>query len=313
MRLTRLTPLALIAVVSAAPHRARAADPNMAACLTANENAIKLREEHKLRQARDQSLICTARSCPGEVREACQNRITQLNSAIPTVVFEVKDADGNDLSHVAVTMDGEPLADRLDGTPIPLDPGEHTFVFAVGGYTKQEKRLVVYQGETNRRERIQFAVPLARPSPTPASGSQGEPASNPPPAEQAPSSASLGLGFQRVIGLTLAGVGVVGVGVGSVLGLVASSAWSRVKAACGPGGPSSCATDDANRSSVVSDRDTAQKDGTLATITIIGGGALIATGLVLFLTGPQRESATPVALSPSLGPGQAGFACRGAF
>src|SRR5579864_8835344 len=79
----------LTAVVAAAPS-AGAANPTMSECLSANESAIKLRGEHKLRQARDQTLVCSASTCPEEVRDTCQLRAKDLNAAIPTIVFLAK-------------------------------------------------------------------------------------------------------------------------------------------------------------------------------------------------------------------------------
>src|ERR1019366_8252764 len=85
---------------------ARAEGPTTADCLSANESSIKLRGEHKLRDARTQALICSASSCPTDVRNACTRRVAEVTAAIPTVTFEAKDAAGNDLTVVRVTMDG---------------------------------------------------------------------------------------------------------------------------------------------------------------------------------------------------------------
>jgi hypothetical protein len=128
-----LTTLAVMTVIVSAARPARAADPTMSECLSANESAIKLRGDHKLRQARDQALTCSASTCPGEVRETCQLRVRDLNAAIPTIVFLAKDAAGQDIVAVKVLMDGEPIGDRLDGTAIAVDPGQHKFSFGAPG------------------------------------------------------------------------------------------------------------------------------------------------------------------------------------
>ncbi|MGO9836766.1 MAG: hypothetical protein ACLP1X_21430 [Polyangiaceae bacterium] len=133
---------------------ARAADPTTSDCLTANEGSIKLRADHRLREARAQLLICAAASCPADIRNACTQRVGKVNDAIPTVVFEVKDANDNELTAVAVTIDGQPLVARLEGTAISLDPGEHVFGFEAAGQAKVEKRLVIHEGEKDRRERV---------------------------------------------------------------------------------------------------------------------------------------------------------------
>jgi len=321
-RRSTLAGLALVGAVCAAPRPAHAADPTMAECLAANESAISLRSGHKLREARDKSLACAAPGCPAEVREACQNRVQQLNAAIPTIVFEVKSAAGADLTRVVVTMDGQPFADLLDGTAIPLNPGEHVFVFAVEGGPKLEKRFVVYQGETNRREKIvieagaQEAAP-ASPSPPP----QAPPTQQPPPdsarTETPAATASSGIGVQRTLGLIFGGAGIVGIGVGVATGLLASSAWSKVQSACGPGGVGNCSPAGTSRASVTSDHDTAENDGALSTVAFVAGGALVAAGVFLYLTGGPDDrpanAATGIAIEPTLGPGHAGFALSGGF
>jgi hypothetical protein len=314
--------LAFVGAVSAVPRVAHAADPTMAECLAANESAISLRSDHKLREARDKSLACAASSCPAEVREACQNRVQQLNTAIPTIVFEVKNAAGADLTRVVVTMDGQPFADRLDGTALPLNPGEHVFVFAVDGGQKLEKRLVVYQGETNRREKI--VIGGGEPAPTPASPSSPAqaPSTLQPPTDSARTetpavTASPGIGAQRTLGLIVGGTGIVGIGVGVAAGMLASSAWSRVQSACGSGGAGNCSPSGTSRASVTSDHDTAETDGAISTVAFVAGGALVAAGLFLYLTGGpsdgQASTTARIAIEPTLVPGHAGFALSGGF
>ncbi len=317
-RVATFAGLALLGAVGSVPRHANAADPSMAECLTANESSIKLRQDHKLREAREQSLVCASSSCPAEVRDACQTRVARLNAEVPTIVFEAKDARGADLTRVVVTMDGQPFAAHLDGSAIPLDPGEHVFVFAAEGAPKVEKRFVLYQGETNRREKIQMpsgAQEAAPPTQPPVPEESQAPT---PEASQSPTpEASPGMGTQKVVGLVVGGLGIVGLGVGAATGLVASSAWSKVESACGSGGASNCSAGTTSRSSVTSNRDSAQTYGTVSTVAFVAGGVLLAAGVVLYLTGgpgARQTSGEPhVALEPTLGPGQAGFALRGGF
>jgi hypothetical protein len=318
MRRIPLVPLALLTILSTAAPSARAADPTMSECLSANETAIKLRGNHNLRQARDQSLVCSASSCPGEVRDVCRKRVTDLNLAIATIVFEVKDASGNDVSGVTVTLDGEAFVDHLDGTAVAVDPGDHAFSFAVTGHPTVEKRIVIYEGEKARRERIQLGngAAIVAPLPPPATPSNGS-TPKPPPAKSEPpppQQSSPGLGTQKILGLAVGGIGVAGVAVGSVFGVLTFSAWSSAKNACGSTGPSQCTTNDPN--GVTSDHKTAVTDGTISSIAFIAGGALVATGAVLFLTAgsSHEKTATPVvAVAPTLGLHDAGLTLIGAF
>jgi len=287
---------ALGALFGVAARPAFAAGPTMSECLSANESAIQSRADRHLRQSREQSIACAAPSCPREVRAACQTRVAQLSGAIPTVVFEVKDGSGTDLTGVALRMDGQPLVARLDGTAVAVDPGEHIFAFSAPGQPTVEKHFVLYEGALDRHESIVLdTAPVA---------------AVPPPA---PPASSSGLGARKLVGLTLGGAGVAGIAVGSIFGVMAFSSWSSAGIACGPGGPSHCSR--ASSGAVNSDHDRAVTDGTVSTVAFIAGGALVAAGVALFLTGGthEHEARTPLAILPSLGPGQAGIALSGAF
>jgi hypothetical protein len=294
-RLVPLTIAALSVALGTTAHPAFAAGPNLPQCLSANESAIKLRVEHKLRQARDQSLVCAAASCPGEVRDACEKRAAAIGSAIPTIVFDVKDASGSDLSGVAITMDGEVLVTHLDGTAIAVDPGEHTFSFSAPGQPSVDKHFILSEGALDRHESIVLtsAAPVAAASPT-----SREPSSS-------------GLGTRKIAGLTLGGVGVAGVAIGSVFGVMTFSSWSSAGSACGSGGTSHCSR--AGSAAATSDHNAAVTDGTLSTVAFIAGGVLVASGLAVFFTGGHHEGRPAVAVAPSFGPGQAGLAVGGAF
>ena len=44
-------------------------------------------------------------------------------------------------------MDGQPIAERLEGTPLFIDPGAHTFSFETPGQPRAEKYFVIREGE----------------------------------------------------------------------------------------------------------------------------------------------------------------------
>ena len=51
-------------------------------------------------------------------------------------------------------MDGAPVAERLDGTAITLDPGKHKFTFEIAGRAPIEKEYVILISQKERRESI---------------------------------------------------------------------------------------------------------------------------------------------------------------
>jgi hypothetical protein len=273
--------VALAAAASFWSPPTQAVDPTTADCLAASEVSLKLGNAHRLRAERSQLLVCAAPSCPVDIRKECLRRVDEVNAAIPTLVFDVKDGSGADLSAVKVTVDGEVLAERIEGTPLSVDPGEHSFVFETPGQPTVTRRLVIRESEKDRREPITFGSSGAPASPAqPAS-----PAIAPPPAVTTeplatappPAPAPRGMGTRRVVALAVGGLGVVGLGVGTALGLSAKSSNDDANSIC----PNTmCASQDA----VDKSKSAAQK-GNIATAAFIVGGLGIGAGVVLWLTG----------------------------
>jgi hypothetical protein len=296
---------ALIWAALAAGGAARAADPTVGECLAASESSLTLRRAHKLHDALDQLLICSAASCPRDVHAECIRRVSAVNAAIPTVVFEAKDGDGNDISAVKVSMDGVALTDRLDGAALPLDPGEHTFTFKARGQPAVVKTFVIREGEKDRRERVVFhsLVPV-RPPPAAvasagaATGATTQPAAGPPaagtvlqttpPAEPA----RRDRGTQGTLAIAAMGVGVIGLGVGIGYGLESLSKHHQAAQVC----PDVCADQGG-----VDLWNSAVSAGNVATVGFIVGAAGLAGGAVLWFTAaPAAHDAggTQVGLGP---------------
>src|SRR5689334_11089164 len=124
MRRLLVSGLVLGALVRAAPARA-----DVQACLTASEKGQRARSAGKLREARENFVICGADSCPALVRHDCAQWNSELATTLPTVVFGAHDKSGRDLFDVTVSMDGEVLLKKLDGKSVTVDPGKHTFRF----------------------------------------------------------------------------------------------------------------------------------------------------------------------------------------
>jgi hypothetical protein len=129
------------------------------ACSVASDHAEVLQREGKLREARVDLAECSEPTCPAPIRDDCAKRLVNVDGVLPTIVLAAKDAAGHDVSAVRVVVDGELFADRVDGKPRPIDPGEHHFVFEASGFPAMETTWVIMQGEKDRRERIVFASP----------------------------------------------------------------------------------------------------------------------------------------------------------
>ena len=237
-------------------HDARA-DVTKAECVKANAEAQALRLKGVFGAARDKLTLCADPTCPGMVRDDCTQRLDELERAQPTIVFEAKDAQGADVLAVSVAVDGQLLADRLSGTALRVDPGEHTFTFRAEGRPPLTRTFVIHESEKDRRERVEF----------PALPSAGV---------IAPTATDHGLGTQRVLALTAGGLAVAGVVVGSVFGVLSTSAASRQDTDCAS--PTSCL----NHTQALSDHSTAATDGAVSTVAFVAAGVFLAAGITLF-------------------------------
>ncbi len=276
---------------------AAAADPTKDQCIDANESAQSLRKTGKLREAEQKLRVCVSATCPGPVRDDCATRLTEVRAITPTLVFSVKDDADQDLSDVHVTMDDQPLADKLDGTAIAVNPGPHRFVFESPGRVKQERSLIVRESEKDRRERVVLVNETAAPAPV---------ASPVPEIQQAVPVETHATGpaegtTQRTAGLVVGGVGVAGLVVGAVFGIVAKSTYNDALKDC-PGGTNACTPDG------VSGGSNAHSQAAVSTVGFIAGGALAAAGIVLYFTAPHG-----VAVTPSVGMNSAGVGLSGSW
>ena len=270
----------------------RAADPTTADCLAASDASLKAGNQHRLRAERAQLLVCAVATCPADIRKECVSRVDEVNQQIPTIIFAAKDAAGNDLSAVKVTMDGEVLSERLEGTALSIDPGQHTFTFETAGQPPLTKAFLIQEAQKDRREVVTFGGGEAAPVPLPATPTAAQPAEQPPQRH--------GLGGQKIAALVVGGVGVVGLAVGGIFGAMAMSKQSEAQSVC----PNQCATADG----VTKWSDTASA-GNVSTIAFIVGGVAVAGAAVLWLTAPIAGGGG----STQVGIGPGGLQMRGTW
>jgi hypothetical protein len=133
-------------------------------CVQASDAGQALRIDGKLLEARSKLLVCGDPSCPQIVRAACADWLAELDKQIPTVTLSARDATGNDVLGVEVTVDGKALEHAMDGRAVPVDPGQHVFRFVAPDGSAAEQIAIVREGE--QRRRIEVAWP-ARPRPAP--------------------------------------------------------------------------------------------------------------------------------------------------
>lgn len=255
---------------------ARAEDPTKEQCISANEDAQTLRQKGRLQAARAQLLVCVANSCPVAIKDDCSQRLNDIETAIPTIVFTAKAGDG-DVSAVKVTMDGTVVASRLDGSALTVEPGEHAFEFTTPGYAPVLKSFVLREGVKRRQEEIVF-YPMGGATPPIAAGAAPPPpvATEPPPVGEHPIEDS-GNG-RRILSYVLGGAGIVSLGLGAYFGLKAKSTYDDSESHCRNG---------VCDSEGVTGGDDASTQAAVSTVAFVAGGALLAGGIILFLTAPK--------------------------
>ncbi|MCW5835343.1 MAG: hypothetical protein KIS78_23280 [Labilithrix sp.] len=154
--------VAAVAVMSTALAEgvAFAAPDDREQCAASAEQAQQLRDEGKYRRAREQMLVCARDVCPGPIKSDCGKWLTELDRDAPTVVFGARDNNGVDVLDVQVSMDGALIQERLDGKPVLVDSGEHTFRFESKDGGVKEERVLVRAAEKARPLIATFPSPV---------------------------------------------------------------------------------------------------------------------------------------------------------
>lgn len=160
---SRALAIAILLGAPAARAQAPAAAAPAEACFQAYEDAQRLRQKNQLVRARGELIRCGAGSCPAALRADCVTWLAEVERALPTLVLSAR-AGQHDVTAVRVSVDGEPLLERLDGSAVALDPGTHTLRFEAPGHQPVERTLVVREGEKARAVPIEL-TPLPEPDP----------------------------------------------------------------------------------------------------------------------------------------------------
>ena len=187
-----LSGLWIVGLLSAT--RLAAADAQQ--CVSHNNDGVDLRAKHKLLASRQAYRECVADpGCPSVVLAECETALSELKTAIPTLLISVLDEQRHDVVAATLQVDGRSVA--LDGQPLELDPGPYELV-ATGQATSTSMQVVAVENEANRQIELVLKAPQpSLPEPGRGPGSQRE-------LELAASSPD-----SRVPGYVLGGVGAV--------------------------------------------------------------------------------------------------------
>ncbi len=250
------------------------------------------------RSGRNASAWATFREAESMARAAGQNERAQIAATRAQAL-------SRGLSRLSIAVPAESrfpgLTIKLAGQTVPpasydqylpIDPGEHRVVVSAPGRQSFEKTVKV---AANEPERYRMIVPPLKPAPKQATDSGG--------------SSSL-----RTAGLVTAGVGVVTLGAGAVLGVLASRKNEDSLQEC-PNEPDRCTPQG------VALREEARDYANWSTAGFAIGGGLIVTGAVLYIAAPSKvpqEKPSPAKLadlrvSPNIEPSRLGLTLKGRF
>ncbi len=157
----KLPTLALCALAMVATHTRSAAvdaapDGTKAQCIASYEQGQTLRHDGKLAEARKQLLLCMRDVCPPLFRKDCDQWLKEVEQTMPSIVVVAKGAKGEDLSDVTVSIDGEVVAQQLDGKDLQVDPGNHVIRFEHGELPPIEQSVLIRIGEKHRALTVRF-------------------------------------------------------------------------------------------------------------------------------------------------------------
>lgn len=269
--LPALAGVAVPAVASAAPGKGTSAK---AVCIAAHEEAQSLRSQKKLHAARAKFVACARAECPIVVRKECVEQLALVEKDAPTVVLEARDDSGMGAADVKVSIDGTSIGDRLTGTAVDVEPGEHLFKFQRADGKSLEQRVLVVEGDKNRKVVGDFSTLVPKPiAPPPGEGAAAprEPKTIP------------------TLAYVAGGVGVLGIGSFAFFALTGKSAEKDLASSCGP----SCKDDDLS---------SVKRDYLIADISLVIGVAALAAAVVLAWPALTDSSKTTASISRKSAP-----------
>lgn len=222
---------------------------------------------------------------------ALEPQLSKLTIVIP----RASDVDG-----LEVRRDGLAVGRAAWGSPIPVDPGNHTI--EVSAPLKSKWSTAVDVGAAAAMAVVTVPSLVPAPAAAPAGPERATPTTR---ADSPPEKSGIS---QRTIGIIVGGVGIAGVAVGAITGLLAKSKNDEALTHCD--GASTC---DAQGIALTSD---ARTNAAISTVAFAVGGIALATGAVLYLTAPSKKSSSTAArlrVAPSVGPRGSGILLGGAW
>jgi hypothetical protein len=243
----------------------------------------KLKQYVKAREAYmkiiNEALPASASQAARDGKMAAQNEISAVESRIGKLTVQVEGKEN--AKDLVVTVNGNPVPAVLVGAPQPVDPGEHRVEATATGFKAEPQTVVLAEAE--RKEIVLKLVPAdgATPVPVGAAGAGATPTpGDQPPGDAGPADSGKGSNGLRIGSYVALGVGVVGLGIGTVFMIQSGSKRGDADDLCnGPGG--GCPVE--NQDEIKKLDDEADQAGMIGTTSLIVGGVGVAAGVVMFI------------------------------
>ena len=159
-------PACVALAIAIAPASSAAAPPSKSACIDAYKTSQELSRAGTLTRARSAALLCARDPCPAVLRKDCAEWVADLDMRLPTLLVVLRDESGRDVAAARVSVDGVEVANRLDGRPIDVDPGEHTIAVTVEGRPPLQQSIIAREREKARE--VVFAFEPSKPKTAPS-------------------------------------------------------------------------------------------------------------------------------------------------
>jgi hypothetical protein len=211
-----------------------------------------------------------------ELSSIAADRLMAVEKRLPHLTLHLaSDAPAD----TEVVLDGVVVPRAALDSRLPANPGAHAIVASASGRSAQRWDVTMHEAETKGIEV--------------SPGTPSNAAAPPPPAYLPDTQATVSStpGPWRTIGIIGVGAGVIGLGVGSVLAVLATSSKCP---------DNRCATAEAK-----ADHVSGVQKADIATVAFIAGGALVAIGATFWLLAPARraQDRTNVSANVRVGPG----------
>jgi hypothetical protein len=194
-------------------------------CFARHAEAQVARRQGRLLEARAGLRLCSRAQCAPAIRADCVEWLDQVARILPSVVVTAR-ARGADVANVKVFIDGQPVAERLTGAALDVDPGEHRFRFEAPPWPLVERTVLVSEGVQGRTLDVDF---------TPAeAGVVATDKSSPAPPPTPPAPAPAPAPRPRTVEYVLGGVALAGLGAFAAFGSSALAARRDLEQRCAP-------------------------------------------------------------------------------